>query len=160
MWEASDVEVVLGGKSPNELPDGNYMRSDPILLIGQPSFSGLVYPRPMIEAIVAEFNTGKLPLFGGIGSLTDEGNTRLNLTMMSHIVTKLEVRDDELWATVQTLDTPRGTLARQLISESSDSIALRACGNGTISEDGKTVESYVLTSVDLINLADGEQDNG
>lgn len=111
----------------------------------QPNLNNHIYPTSVLKKVVAEFQTG---LLGQIGMLQNGlmGDGTIALSDASHIVTKLWVEDNNLYADVKILDTPMGkTLATLLTTQP---VVFRLSGICNYTE-----EQGVLTMADDYRLA-------
>ncbi len=111
-----------------------------------------VYPKTVLES-----QMGKLqPLIEGrrlCGELDHPSNDTVKLSNASHLITKLEMKGNEVLGEAEILNTPAGLTAKALI-KGGVQIGISSRGMGTLSEaaDGtkKVNEDFKLVTFDLV----------
>lgn len=111
-----------------------------------------IYPRPLLEAQINKLQ----PLIEErrlCGELDHPQNDTVKLANASHLVTKLELRGNEVLGEAEILNTPAGMTARALI-KGGVKIGISSRGMGSLSEsdDGtkKVNEDFKLVTFDLV----------
>ena len=114
--------------------------------------NGRVYSKPILEREVkriAEAMTERRLL----GELDHPSHDSVKLSNVSHLITNLDFRGNELVGECELLDTPAGKVAKALV-EGGVKVGISSRGMGTLSEqaDGtKTVnEDFKLVTFDLV----------
>lgn len=119
--------------------------------IGKPNGNGRIYTKEAIEKMVEDFNSKKHPMLGRLGypDTQNEGND-VNLKTVSHEITKLYIKDDQLWADIKILDTENGRTLEECLEQKF--IEFRPLCIGSVNED-KTVQVEKFITVDAIDKA-------
>jgi len=119
---------------------------------GEANSNGRIYPNTVLEG-----QLGKLqPLIEGrrlCGELDHPTNDTVKLSNASHLITKLEMKGNEVIGEAEILNTPAGLTAKALIN-GGVKIGISSRGMGTLSEssDGKKIvnEDFNLITFDLV----------
>jgi len=114
--------------------------------------NGRVYPTAVLEGQLSKvqpmINERRL-----CGELDHPQNDTVKLSNASHLITKLEMKGDELIGEAELLNTPAGMTAKALV-EGGVKIGISSRGMGTLSEDanGQKVvnEDFRLVTFDLV----------
>ena len=114
--------------------------------------NGRVYPTAVLEGQLKKvqpmINERRL-----CGELDHPQNDTVKLSNASHLITKLEMKGDELIGEAEILNTPAGMTAKALV-EGGVKIGISSRGMGTLSEDanGQKVvnEDFRLVTFDLV----------
>lgn len=88
-----------------------------------------------------------------VGELDHPAENSVRLSNSSHLITKLEMKGNEMIGEAEILNTPAGKIAQTLISDGVK-IGISSRGTGTISEDKEGVkyvnEDFKLITFDLV----------
>lgn len=114
--------------------------------------NGRVYPTAVLEGQLSKvqpmINERRL-----CGELDHPQNDTVKLSNASHLITKLEMKGDELIGEAELLNTPAGLTAKALV-EGGVKIGISSRGMGTLSEDanGQKIvnEDFRLVTFDLV----------
>jgi len=82
------------------------------------------------------------------GELSHPSNPEINPERISHVIEKLEWKNNDLYGRAKIIDTPMGNIARTLIKEGQLGISSR--GLGTVGDTGYVNEDYKLITYDLV----------
>jgi hypothetical protein len=114
--------------------------------------NGRVYPTAVLEGQLAKVQ----PMISErrlCGELDHPQNDTVKLSNASHLITKLEMKGDELIGEAELLNTPAGLTAKALV-EGGVKIGISSRGMGTLSEDAKgnkvVNEDFRLVTFDLV----------
>ena len=114
--------------------------------------NGRIYPTSVLESQLAKVK----PLISErrlCGELDHPANDTVKLSNASHLITKLDMKGDELIGEAEILRTPAGLTAKALV-EGGVKIGISSRGMGTLSEDqngDKVVnEDFRLVTFDLV----------
>ena len=114
--------------------------------------NGRIYPTPVLEGQLKKVQ----PMISErrlCGELDHPQNDTVKLSNASHLITKLEMKGDELIGEAEILNTPAGMTAKALV-EGGVKIGISSRGMGTLSEDsnGKKVvnDDFRLVTFDLV----------
>lgn len=114
--------------------------------------NGRIYPTAVLEnqlnKVQPMINERRL-----CGELDHPQNDTVKLSNASHLITKLEMKGDELIGEAELLNTPAGLTAKALV-EGGVKIGISSRGMGTLSEDAKgqkiVNEDFRLVTFDLV----------
>ena len=118
--------------------------------------TGHIYPKDVMEDGLKEFKERleKGEVFGTFGDDPDRDYCVTDIHNATHKVDDVYIKSNgELWGKIETLPTPKGKLADDVICYSE--FALR--GLGTINED-HTVKDLHILSVDLVRATDPDKE--
>lgn len=114
--------------------------------------NGRIYPTAVLESQLKKVQ----PLISErrlCGELDHPQNDTVKLSNASHLITKLEMKGDELIGEAEILSTPAGLTAKALI-EGGVKIGISSRGMGTLSEDAQgnkiVNEDFRLVTFDLV----------
>lgn len=114
--------------------------------------NGRIYPTSVLEGQLQKVQ----PLISErrlCGELDHPQNDTVKLSNASHLITKLEMKGDELIGEAEILKTPAGLTAKALV-EGGVKIGISSRGMGTLSEDSKgnkiVNEDFRLVTFDLV----------
>lgn len=94
-----------------------------------PNGNHRLYPRKVLVQTVAWFK--KLPPRTFMGQIGMPDSCAIQLAKLSHVVTKMELRGDLLYAELEILKTPEGQLLREKMSHG-PGITFRTAGFGSV----------------------------
>jgi hypothetical protein len=142
-----NLQVLEEGKSSKGMKiRGVFQRAD------EANNNGRIYPKMVLENQIKKL----APLIEGrrlCGELDHPQSETVKLSNASHLITKLEMRGNEVIGEAEILSTPAGMTAKALI-EGGVKIGISSRGMGTLSEDttgAKIVnEDYRMVTLDLV----------
>lgn len=112
--------------------------------LDQPSRSGKIYSTKVMQDALIQC-TNKI-VVGTCGYPVD--STEISIDEISHTVNNLRIEDGALVGDVHVLDTPRGAVLRQIMSESELEFRLMGMGKIETLEDGHlNVSSFDLIAI-------------
>ena len=141
-----NLQVLNEGKNGTMKVRGVFQRAD------EENNNGRIYPKALlereIEKLCESMNGRRL-----MGELDHPQHDSVKLSNVSHLITKLDVKGNEIIGEAEILDTPMGKVAKALI-EGGVQIGISSRGMGTLSEgqDGKRYvnEDFRLITWDLV----------
>jgi len=95
------------------------MRAVLLSNIGTPSKNGLIFPREVVEKVVA--NRKDKLTFGQVAKLDKKGH--LDLTRISHVVENVRIEGNDLVCDVTPYETPDGILLNMFLEKTKFAIA-------------------------------------
>jgi len=141
-----NLQVLNEGKTGPMRVRGVFQRAD------EENNNGRIYPKALLEREIdklCESMKGRRLM----GELDHPQHDSVKLSNVSHLITKLEAKGNEIIGEAEILDTPMGKVARALI-EGGVQIGISSRGMGTLSEgqDGKRYvnEDFRLITWDLV----------
>jgi len=140
------LQVLNEGKNGTMKVRGVFQRAD------EENNNGRIYPKALLEREIeklCESMKGRRLM----GELDHPQHDSVKLSNVSHLITKLDVKGNEIIGEAEILDTPMGKVAKALI-EGGVQIGISSRGMGTLSEasDGKKYvnEDFRLITWDLV----------
>lgn len=108
--------------------------------------NGRVYPKKILEREIGKITEkiGNKCLFG---ELSHPSSPSINPERISHIIESLEWKNNDVYGKAKILNTPMGSIAKELIKEGRVGISSR--GLGTVSE-GTVNDDYNLLTYDIV----------
>lgn len=118
-----------------------------------PDSNGNIYPKHVLEKSIKEYQQS-IEDKTSIGTCFDKTGSWIDLSKASHLVTKLWIDNDKVFARIQTLETEYGKLLSEIIDAGIINFNIRALGilAGTI------VESFDIISIDYCHQASERTD--
>lgn len=112
-----------------------------------PNKNGRIYPRALLEKIVAEHSSTEV--YGMLGMPSGDLIAAIDIEKMSHVISNIRIVDNFLVGEIKTLESRPGLILRQLLDV--DEVAFRTAGAASFEEDGKTVKEFKLISINAIS---------
>lgn len=152
----------VNGKAVEEIPQvatmSVFRKAMRVLACDKPGTHRRVFPRELCERIVEETRKRSSPLVGKVGLPEEESPF---LAEVSHVVSNLRIVESpegvEVWCDIQPIGTPNGLALCQILEHQPGSVALSACGTGSLlpQSDGtlRVSDDYQLTSINVIPVA-------
>lgn len=109
--------------------------------------NGRMYPREVMEAALKEYQK-KIDENRAFGELGVSYDTSVNLTQISHKVTKVELEGNRVGVVIEPLSTPQGKILSDMIQNKFD-LGCIPRGIGKVTEDGR-VWDYDIVSFDVL----------
>ena len=141
-----NLQVINEGKTGPMRVRGVFQRAD------EENNNGRIYPKALLEREITklcESMKGRRLM----GELDHPQHDSVKLSNVSHLITKLDVKGNEIIGEAEILDTPMGKVAKALI-EGGVQVGISSRGMGTLSEgqDGKRYvnEDFRLITWDLV----------
>jgi len=141
-----NLQVLNEGKNGTMKVRGIFQRAD------EENNNGRIYPKALLEREITKLNES---MKGRrlMGELDHPQHDSVKLSNVSHLITKLEAKGNDIIGEAEILDTPMGKVAKALI-EGGVQIGISSRGMGTLSEasDGKKYvnEDFRLITWDLV----------
>lgn len=126
--------------------------SSKVLEADVPNKNGSLYPRQVIEKAINDLkeNVANRSVLGELG----EGSTAsISFANVSHVVTKTWFENNELFAEAEVLNTPNGSLLKDLLNKKVPvCLRLRGVGEVQANEEGHFVvgDSYKAITLDVV----------
>ena len=141
-----NLQVLNEGKNGPMRVRGVFQRAD------EENNNKRIYPKALLEREIQKLDEA---MKGRrlMGELDHPSHDSVKLSNVSHLITKLEAKGNEIIGEAEILDTPMGKVAKALI-EGGVQIGISSRGMGTLSEgsDGKRYvnEDFRLITWDLV----------
>ncbi len=131
---------------------GTMTRAVFLMETDKPTFSKRIYPRAVIERAIGALEP-VIAARGLMGHLDHPPDSIIHLSLVSHLITKLELIGNELWAEIEVLNTPHGRVLKSLLEADADVVfATTGVGSGRCNESLDLVvsDSYKLITVNAV----------
>ena len=108
---------------------------------------GLTYPSSVVHASIEAFSEGVM-----VGEIWP-AKPKVNPKNISHVVLEIKIKrvdkKEELWATVQVIDSPMGKFVKDAIESENKHPKLRLRGECQVNSWAKSIDAIALRAVDI-----------
>jgi len=139
------VEAKEGG-SKNHYIEGIFMQSE------AKKRNGRIYPKQIMESAVDKYVTEQVSKNRAVGELNHPEGPTVNLDKVSHKITALEWKGNDVIGKAQVLDTPMGNIVKGLL-EGGVQLGVSTRGMGSLEERNGTMyvkDDFILNTVDIV----------
>lgn len=91
------------------------------------------YPRPILEREAKRYSEINIAQRRALGELDHPESSVVNLKNVSHNILSLEWKGDELWGTIEILNTPAGNILKELF-KSGITVGISSRGMGSVKQ--------------------------
>ena len=77
--------------------------------------NGRIYPREIMEQAVGKYDKEQIQTKRAVGELNHPEGPTVNLDKVSHLITNLEFKGDDIVGKARILDTPNGKIVKGLL---------------------------------------------
>ena len=144
----NEVEYIVEGKEKQQYIKGIFMQSD---IKNQ---NGRVYPFPVLQKQVKEFNDKFVKQDRALGELGHPMGPTINLDRVSHVITELYEDGKNFVGKAKIIDTPNGKIVKNLL-ESGVRLGVSSRGLGSVKTNKNGVnevqDDFVLSTVDIVS---------
>jgi len=133
-----------GGK--NHFIEGIFMQSE------QKNRNGRIYPKSVMEKAVDKYVTEQVSQKRSVGELNHPEGPTVNLDKVSHLITALEWKGNDVVGKAQILDTPMGQIVKGLL-EGGVQLGVSTRGMGSLeSRNGVNYvrDDFMLNTIDIV----------
>lgn len=130
----------------------NYYISGVFMQAEQKNRNGRVYPKDILMNEVKNYNSNFVSGKRAFGELGHPDGPTVNLERVSHIITDLYEKDNDVMGKAKIMDTPMGKIVKNLLDEGAQ-LGVSSRGMGSLEEkNGKKVVSddFMLAAVDIV----------
>lgn len=124
-----------------------------LIRVDEPTINGRIYPKELMQKVIAEFNERKSPMFGEtfLGSSDYQINTEINLYQASHQMKEFSIVPElrQVSCLVQILDTSAGHKLFDLLSK--EGVVPSMSGIGSTNKDNVIQDDYTFVSVSFVS---------
>lgn len=147
--EAESVKILTEEKNGRKTLyiEGNFMMGD------KPNRNNRIYPMNTLRNAVRTYNENFVKQNRSVGELNHNSTPAIDLTKVSHMITKLEERGNYFYGKAKILNTPMGTIAQSLIDEGVVlGVSSRALGSVRPNNEGFNVvgNDLLISTVDIV----------
>ena len=139
------VEAKEGG-GKNHFIEGIFMQSE------QKNRNGRIYPKPIMEQAVDKYVKEQVNTKRAVGELNHPDGPTVNLDKVSHLITNLEWKGNDVVGKAQILDTPMGNIVKGLL-EGGVQLGVSTRGMGSLEQRNGTMyvkDDFILNTVDIV----------
>ena len=118
----------------------------------QKNRNGRIYPRPIMEKAVDKYVTEQVSQKRSVGELNHPEGPTVNLDKVSHLITALEWKGNDVVGKAQILDTPMGQIVKGLL-EGGVQLGVSTRGMGSLeSKNGVNYvrDDFTLNTIDIV----------
>lgn len=147
--EAESVKVLREEKDGKKTLyiEGNFMMGN------SPNRNNRIYPMNTLRNAVKVYNENFVRPKRSVGELNHNSTPSIDLTKVSHLITKLEERGNYFYGKAKILNTPMGKIAQSLIDDGVVlGVSSRALGSVTPNNEGYNVvgNDLIISCVDIV----------
>ena len=133
-----------GGK--NHFIEGIFAQSE------QKNRNGRIYPKAVMERAVDKYVTEQVKTGRAVGELNHPEGPTINLDKVSHLITQLEWKGNDIVGKAKILDTPMGQIVKGLL-DGGVRVGVSTRGMGSLEQrNGAMVvkDDFMLNTVDIV----------
>ena len=114
--------------------------------------NGRVYPKPIMEKAVDKYVSEQVSKNRAVGELNHPDGPTVNLDKVSHKITELSWKGNDVVGKAQILDTPMGNIVKGLL-EGGVQLGVSTRGMGSLAQQGNAMvvkDDFLLNTVDIV----------
>ena len=148
-YNESDVEFITEAK---EGEGKKYIISGVFAQSESKNRNGRIYPRPIMEKAVSKYVAEQVSKDRAVGELNHPEGPTVNLDKVSHKITELKMKGNNVVGKAQILETPMGNIVKGLL-DGGVQLGVSTRGMGSLEEKNGTMyvkDDFVLNTVDIV----------
>lgn len=134
-------------------PDGKIRLTGIIQRAEAPNQNKRIYPKPILEKEVVRYIKEEISQKRAFGELDHPDSTVINYRNVSHVILELWWEGNDLWGTLELLDTPSGNIAKAIIL-AGYTIGISSRGLGSAKQLAENItevqDDFLLIGWDLV----------
>ena len=148
-YNEQDIECIVEAKedgSKNHFIEGVFMQSE------AKNRNGRIYEKTILEGAVDKYITEQVSQNRAVGELNHPDGPTVNLDKVSHKITELSWKGNDVVGKAQILDTPMGNIVKGLL-EGGVQLGVSTRGMGSLEERNGTMyvkNDFILNTVDIV----------
>ena len=148
-YNEQDIECIVEAKedgSKNHFIEGVFMQSE------AKNRNGRIYEKTILEGAVDKYITEQVSQNRAVGELNHPDGPTVNLDKVSHKITELSWKGNDVVGKAQILDTPMGNIVKGLL-EGGVQLGVSTRGMGSLEERNGTMyvkDDFILNTVDIV----------
>ena len=148
-YNDQNIEVITEARKDggtNHFIEGIFMQSE------SKNKNGRIYPRPIMEKAVDKYVTEQVSKNRAVGELNHPEGPTVNLDKVSHKITELNWKGNDVVGKAQILDTPMGNIVKGLLNGGVQ-LGVSTRGMGSLEQRNGTMyvkDDFVLNTVDIV----------
>jgi len=118
----------------------------------QKNRNGRIYPRAIMEKAVDKYVIDQVSQRRAVGELNHPEGPTVNLDKVSHLITALEWKGNDVVGKASILDTPNGKIVKGLL-DGGVKLGVSTRGMGSLENKGGTMyvkDDFILNTVDIV----------
>ena len=144
-----DIGVIV---EKNESGEKQYAIEGVFAQAEQKNRNGRIYPKPIMEKAVDKYVQTQVSQKRAVGELNHPDGPTVNLDKVSHLITALEWKGNDVVGKAQILDTPNGKIVKGLL-DGGVRLGVSTRGMGSLENRGGTMyvkDDFILNTVDIV----------
>ena len=148
-YNEQNIQCIVEAKedgTKNHFIEGVFMQSE------AKNRNGRIYPKAIMESAVDKYVTEQVSKNRAVGELNHPEGPTVNLDKVSHKITELSWKGNDVVGKAQVLDTPMGNIVKGLL-EGGVQLGVSTRGMGSLEEKNGTMyvkDDFVLNTVDIV----------
>ena len=148
-YNEQNIECIVKAKedgTKNHFIEGVFMQSE------AKNRNGRIYPKAIMEGAVDKYVTEQVSQNRAVGELNHPEGPTVNLDKVSHKITELSWKGNDVVGKAQVLDTPMGNIVKGLL-EGGVQLGVSTRGMGSLEEKNGIMfvkDDFVLNTVDIV----------
>ena len=148
-YNEQGIECIVEAKedgSKNHFIEGVFMQAE------SKNRNGRIYPKAIMEGAVDKYVTEQVSQNRAVGELNHPEGPTVNLDKVSHKITELSWKGNDVVGKAQVLDTPMGNIVKGLL-EGGVQLGVSTRGMGSLEEKSGIMyvkDDFVLNTVDIV----------
>lgn len=148
-YNEQNIECIVEAKedgTKNHFIEGVFMQSE------AKNRNGRIYPKAIMEGAVDKYVTEQVSQNRAVGELNHPEGPTVNLDKVSHKITELSWKGNDVVGKAQVLDTPMGNIVKGLL-EGGVQLGVSTRGMGSLDEKNGIMfvkDDFVLNTVDIV----------
>ena len=148
-YNEQNIECIVEAKedgTKNHFIEGVFMQSE------AKNRNGRIYPKAIMEGAVDKYVTEQVSKNRAVGELNHPEGPTVNLDKVSHKITELSWKGNDVVGKAQVLDTPMGNIVKGLL-EGGVQLGVSTRGMGSLEEKNGVMfvkDDFVLNTVDIV----------
>jgi hypothetical protein len=148
-YNEQGIECIVEAKedgSKNHFIEGVFMQAE------SKNRNGRIYPKAIMEGAVDKYVTEQVSQNRAVGELNHPDGPTVNLDKVSHKITELSWKGNDVVGKAQVLDTPMGNIVKGLL-EGGVQLGVSTRGMGSLEEKSGIMyvkDDFVLNTVDIV----------
>ena len=148
-YNESDVHCLVEKKENGEK---SYVIEGVFAQAEQKNRNGRIYPRAIMENAVNKYVKEQVSQKRAVGELNHPEGPTVNLDKVSHLITQLEFKGNDVVGKAQILDTPMGKIVKGLL-EGGVQLGVSTRGMGSLEQRGGVSyvgRDFLLNTIDIV----------
>ena len=148
-YNEQGIECIVEAKedgTKNHFIEGVFMQSE------AKNRNGRIYPKAIMEGAVDKYVTEQVSQNRAVGELNHPEGPTVNLDKVSHKITELSWKGNDVVGKAQILDTPMGNIVKGLL-EGGVQLGVSTRGMGSLEEKSGIMyvkDDFILNTVDIV----------